>query len=178
MWPTICDDPSIQAFYERCRENGTSDSLAQIFAFQQMPSLKGTDSAFWSGRWEDEDEIVTGYREQAAAQGISTKGKIYSGSLARYAGDPQAFVSDQHDVLAVAKKEGMTVRGAVNYKPPEGVYDPGPPQPYRVADDIVAREAEKYIERNPDATLKEAKSVMAEQLLPASEKRRKQKLSS
>ena len=112
--------------YIASRQAGTSHKLAEMFALQASPEIRGTDSILWKG-W-DNDQFKSGdgrmaqeldrrYREQAIKAGVSLTGKRYSHALARWQGDPQAWVSDQHDMLRLAREQNVHMDGVVSHKP-------------------------------------------------------------
>jgi len=142
-WPTVSNQQEIQSHYEECREAGTSHRAAEMFAFQQGPSLQ-TDTRWMSG------------------QDNGHNGAVYKHQLARFPGDPQAWVRSRADCRAVAAKRGLTLEGSVNYKPPE--HDAPSPldEPYHVADSIVDREYEVLCDFEPDAANMPAAEVKEE----------------
>lgn len=170
QWPKISDDVATQRLYEESRAGGNSHNIAEIVATQQSPGMVGTDNAWWSGRWNEveRDPVLQEYARHAEASGVSTSGKVYISQLADDAGDPTAWVSDQGDAMAVAKRKGIGVQiGMKKQSLPS--YDPGPPQPYRVADDLVAERAVDYCEENAGCTFGEAKKLMRKKMSPAAE---------
>lgn len=72
-------------------------------------------------------------------------GKTYKSSLARYAGDPAAWVGSDDDVTALCKKRGWTCP-SVGIK--RAQYTPEP-EVKPLGEDIIQRELEKVIESNP-----------------------------
>jgi len=147
MYPTISDDPSIQSHYELCRSRGTSHKLAEMFAFQEGPGLD-TDTTFMAGRNEDPagegwDHKTIGevYRQKARKAGVSPSGKTYLGTLARYPGDPEAWVSGKGDVKRVVERRGWNCDGAVKHKSPDRpLQEDGP---YRVNEKVLEREVKR-----------------------------------
>jgi len=120
-WPIVSSDPVIQAFYESCRESGESHSIAEMCAFRQAPSLE-TDTTFTRGFGTDpfggpvNSFTHRRYMQMAKAAGVSTQGKRYMSGLARYPGDPKAWVGSKGDVRRVCEKRGWGCEGAVNVK--------------------------------------------------------------
>ena len=64
------------------------------------------------------------YEQEAKDAGVNTKGKIYLGGLARYPGDPEAWVSGRGDVQRICETRGWGSRGAVNVKSQEPTESP------------------------------------------------------
>ena len=80
------------------------------------------------------------YRKEAEKRGQSVKGKKYLSQLARFPGDPEAFVAGRGDVQKVLEDRGWGCEGAVKVKArPSGEV----PKPVDVASDIVDRETAK-----------------------------------
>jgi len=137
-FPLISFEPSVQAFYEQMRREGTSHTLAEMFALQQPPETAGTDTAFNQGRcngnqFEKTPWMGDYYKREAVRAGVDTTGKTYLSGLARYPGDPQAWVSDTGDVRRVCEGRGWGCRGAVNVRAQEPTSDHADTP---VADDI------------------------------------------
>ncbi len=110
-----------------------------------FPGIKGTDSVFMEGRKLDgqqfEDapaDVGARYLSLAKTAGVSTTGKYYSGTLARFPGDPRAWVSGLSDVRRIAQERNIGVTGAVNIEAPK--YGDGyvPPEKYQVDERLVA----------------------------------------
>lgn len=159
-FPVVSENVSRQAFYVAMRLEGTSHSLAETLALQLPPGTKGTDRAYMEGRvcgnqFEKHPAIGNYYRKIANKAGVSTTGKYYSGQLARFPGDPQAWVSSIDDVKRVADKENLGVQGAVNRTSVRGITDPAPT--VRMAEDLVREKVEAIVEANPDAKGQEKK---------------------
>ena len=105
--------------YEQCLAEGTSPALAEMFALAAPPGCN-TDNVFCADRKEEEqfkDPRVRMFRRKAEKQGVSTNGKIYLGSLARFPGDPTAWVSGRGDIASTCQKRGWECEGTVTVKP-------------------------------------------------------------
>ena len=132
QWPSVSDRPDVQKHYEACRDAGTSHRAAEMFATRQCPSLQ-TDT-----RW-------------IAGTDNGRNGSVYKHQLARFPGDPKAWVTSRADCRRVAAERGMTLEGSVTYTPPE-LDIPNPlDEPYRVSDKIVDHEYEVLCDTEPDA---------------------------
>lgn len=85
--------------YAACLVEGSSPRLADMLASRQAPALM-TDAVFMQGHPE---------------------ARKYMPSLARFPGDPEAFVSGRGDIDRVLRERGWGAEGAVNRKPRESV---------------------------------------------------------
>jgi len=100
------------------------------------PGTSGTDRAFLEGtennrQFQDQPEIGDRYKREARKHGKKMgRGEVYKASLARFPGDPRAFVSD----IGQAKK-------VIAQRADEAKRNEDTPAPYvDVAPKIVARE--------------------------------------
>lgn len=156
-WPFVSDVESVQAHYELCRQNGCAHALAEMLATRTFPGTKGTDRSFMQGRmhqtggqqfehlpqWMGQE-----YVRKALAAGVNPTGKWYSGGLARFPGDPKAWVDGLSDVKRVAEERGAEVSGAIDIPAPSG--QEVAPRPYRVAPDILQARVAEAVAENPD----------------------------
>jgi hypothetical protein len=136
--------------YRGMRIGGQTHKFALMIASRQFPGVK-TDSVFNEGKFSGSggsgcEAKENHYRTQAEKRGFSTNGKWYCGSLARFPGDPEAFIGSRSDVLAVCKKNNFTILdGYVDYKGHET-----PPTPdYEVAPGLIDRETREVMEDCP-----------------------------
>ena len=175
-YPTISEDPAVQRRYVACRQAGSSHRLSEMLALRRGPALN-TDTRWLAGHvngsqfaGSPREEAIGGYYQQVArAHGLSTAGKVYKTQLARFPGDPQAWVSSRADCIKVAAERGMTLEGSVNYKPPADD-TPDSETPYRVADDLVDDAYEDLCAAEPDAAhlpAGEVKESIRQKLSPA-----------
>lgn len=122
-YPIVSSNPQVQSFYEQLRRSGESHLLADMFAHRQPP-MSNSDREFLEGyangnQFEGQDYQGNWYKKQAKRAGVDTTGKVYLSSLARYPGDPQAWVSGRGDVKdRIEKREGWSVTGSVNAQGP------------------------------------------------------------
>jgi hypothetical protein len=144
-YPIISDDPGEQARYEAMRDSGQSHNMAEMLACRAVPGIR-TDSTFMRG--SHVAPVNPKIREVARKAGVVTDGKKYLGQLARYEGDPQAWVSGRGDIQRVCERNGWGCEGAVSVKAPplEGIKRDGP---YRPADDIVQAAMDREIAKDP-----------------------------
>lgn len=155
-FPMISGDGDTQEFYVLSRRNGTAHRMAEMFAFQRSPALK--TATRWIGGHErtitdDMPEIVRHRMEASAkAAGVTCDGAVYKSSLARFPGDPEAWVSSVEDCKRVADKRGMKLEGGIEHTPPGYNAEPisDVKAPYKVADDIVNEKFETLCEEQPD----------------------------
>lgn len=83
----------------------------------------------------------------ARAGGQDPSGKVYMSGLARYPGDPEAWVSGKGDVQRVCEKRGWACEGAVTVKSPK--YNQVEPSKPFLADDIAQQMADERIRDDP-----------------------------
>ncbi len=145
--------------YLTMRHAGESHRMAEMLATGKFPGTKGTDRAFMQGRHLDgsqfeglPDIVGKDYVARAVAAGVNPAGKYYSGPLARYPGDPRAWVDSLHDVRRIAAERGLNVSGAVSITPPEPVG--ADHAPYRVAPEIVREHVAGLLADRPDLAAK------------------------
>jgi len=171
-WPVISENPRIQAFYERCRANGESHNMAKMFAERRAPGVV-TDTTFMAGRRDEfngNNVLRRIYMERARAAGVNPTGKVYSGGLARFPGDPKAWINDRSDVERIARDRGVRVEGSINCDYlPEDMTDPFN-EPYRVADELVEDEIDRIETESGEpvtgAKREDAREKIREQITP------------
>lgn len=147
QWPTVSDDPKVQDFYEMCREKGESHNMAKICAFRQSPGLR-TDTTFLADRgdpFDGDDARAKRCVAAARAGGVNPTGKTYIGGLAKYPGDPEAWIDGKGDVRRVCAKRGWGCEGSVTVESPVNETPDLFEEPYRAADDLVQEEVEKRL---------------------------------
>ena len=82
---------------------------------------------------------------------VARKARITPGSahyfpqLARFPGDPEAFVSSRDEIKRVLEKRGWSASGLVDYEPRSRDTE----REYKPADDLVNRYVEEHISANP-----------------------------
>lgn len=118
--------------------------LEEMLEAQQAP-YGVTDSTFMKGKHEQfaaTPKQGDFYAREAKRRGLkSVKGKRYLSQLARYPGDPRAFVSGRGDVQKVCEERGWGCEGLVSVAPVEKEKSP----PTAVADDILESRAQREI---------------------------------
>ena len=155
----ISDDPKVQAHYERCIREGTSPALAEMFALASPPGSQ-TDREFLrateNGRqFAKTPWIGDAYAAKAKKAGVNTTGKVYKSSLARFPGDPRAWVGGRGDVQKVCEQEGWGCDGAVKVK----MQEPEPAGEVAIADDIVERRVAQEIPKGERVGAKERRTI-------------------
>ena len=136
------------ANYARMRRMGESHKMSEMLTLRTFPATR-TDKEFLKGTHEqfaDAPGIGDRYRAIAEAHGLSTNGLVYMRGLARFPGDPQAWVNGRGDVARIAEERGWGVTGAVECQRREVQPDPD----IAIADEIVADLATDLVEEGMD----------------------------
>lgn len=155
--------PEAMKTYKAALPHG--EKWAEMVALQIAPGTKGTDRAFMEGRMNNQQldglpKLQAQYMVREAKQaGISIAGKHYVAGIADKRGwrDPAAWVSNNDEILAVAKKRRLAVSGSVNY-------DPGVQAPKRtvLSESIISDEVRKEKRHNPKADVRELREKVIE----------------
>lgn len=137
--------------------------LAELLEARQPPGTRYTERAFLQGRengkqFQNNPGLGNFYRSKAKAAGVSTVGRVYEPGIARYAGDPQAWIEGTGDLLRVARERNLTVSGCVEHK---GTPMP-PPVSKPIADDIVERFVNKQIAQDPGLAQRKSRRELRE----------------
>lgn len=150
-YPIIHDSLFIQGSYLAMLFDGTSHNLAEMLALQQPP-MPNTDREFMRGecngnQFEGQTWRGDYYLEQANKAEVNVKGAKYMPGLARFPGDPEAWVWGMGDVRKRVEQRGWSCEGALNITGREPLEAPkkAPPAP-----DIVYDRCLDMIETNPD----------------------------
>lgn len=161
----------VQKHYEKCRDEGTSHSLAEMFAFEQAP-CGVSDGTFMRGtengrQFQGQQKMGNYYRHITEQKGGNTNGKKYLSGLAAYPGDPEAWVSGRDDVRRILEKRGWGCEGTMSIKPRESIGEPdaGP----TMAADLVEKYAQQIAASVPDSHLvdmDDLKSQVVERMAP------------
>lgn len=166
----ISHEPAIQSHYERCLKNGCSEKLAEALAFEQGPALV-TDVMFNEGchsglRVGCNNIAFNHYAKIAKRAGVSTTGKTYLHALGRFAGDPEAWVSDRGDVMRLLEKRNWGVDlGCVKREVEEREEPVIHKHAGGVAPDIIEREFQAEMAAGPDvAPTPQAKADLREKI--------------
>jgi hypothetical protein len=106
------------------------------------------------------------YKVKARRAGVDTTGKVYSGGLARFPGDPEAWVSDRGDVQRRLEERGWGSDGLVKVKAREPEREPERPA---VAPDLVDQKVLADVTANPElarTALPELREKALEEIRP------------
>lgn len=144
-------------------------TIPDMLASGRAPYI-ATDATFMIGQW---DKGITGtvnqkYRQMAKRAGVSPDGRVYKSSLARFPGDPQAWVDGRADVKRICESNGWECEGRVNVKArqPEREH-----KAVDVADDLLEAEVNDIIATAPEP-VKESRRELKEKVR---EKRKRSK---
>lgn len=145
-YPMVSTDQFVQSEYERMREQGESHNFAEMLATRSFPGIR-TDSTWNAGRCNGnqfEDTPLRGdfYLEEAKKAGMNPVGMTYLPSLARFPGDPEAWVSGRGDVQRICDQRGWGM----------GDKDPQPRAPtpaMEVAPELIEDEVQDILASNP-----------------------------
>ena len=154
------DRASQERFAELVRKNDGNLRAALMFLTRRAPGSPSCDREFNRKARERMNATPWKYMRSivkiAQNAGIDTNNKFYCGGLGKY-NDPDAWVSTNDDVLRVARKKNLKVRGTVNYTP-------GSPRTRRfklIAEDILQDKIRRSCEADPALAEKVAKSPKA-----------------
>ena len=147
-WPIVSSDPEIQARYEAIRDKGESHMLADMLAHQQPPGSH-SDTQFLAGhcngnQFEKVPFVGEYYKKIAERNGVNVKGSVYKAGLARFPGDPEAWISSRADVKKICERRGWGARGAVNVTPRQVEKPAG-----GLSSSIINEKIEDYLESVP-----------------------------
>jgi hypothetical protein len=155
---TVSDNPVIQARYEAMLRDGVSPRLADMLANQQPP--RGKDNTSWlaanSHAIGGGDLGATRNHHEALARdaGVSTGGKIYMPDLAKFSGDPRAWVADHSEYKNRLEARGDGWSDGTQSVQPRNDVAPAPN--IDIADDLVEERALAMIQDNPGLLHKHA----------------------
>ena len=142
-----------------------------------IPPVSKTDVEFLKGsengsQFANDPFAGDYYASVAKKAGVSITGKKYLGQLAKYPGDPKAWVSCRGDVQQVCEERGWGSEGNVNVKMRERENPPSEAVP--IADDIVNKEVIREL-AGQTVKVKEAMDVrekVTDRLTPKWKKKR------
>lgn len=98
------------------------------------------------------------YLQRAREAGVTTEGRVYEPRLAAFPGDPEAWISNQDELKAVAERKGYSVEGDVTVKQE---FAP-PPPPTTMATDILEDLMETKLEDRLGPDFVQAKGAVVE----------------
>jgi hypothetical protein len=96
-----------------------------------IPPQANTDREFLEGhcngsQFQKRPQDGEAYKKVADQAGVSITGKVYKSSLARYPGDPEAWVSGRGDVQRICEARGLGCDGSVKVQKREKDVEPSP----------------------------------------------------
>lgn len=158
--PVIHRNRIVQARYIAHILDGHSHNWAEMCALMAPPQAR-TDREFLRGhcngnQFEKTPMVGDLYKRRAESAGVDVKGKVYLGSLARYPGDPEAWVDGAADARRICEDRGWECNGFVNVKARQPLDDPVYPS---VADDIIEDRVLDHLERMEDQEPGSSRSV-------------------
>lgn len=106
------------------------------------------------------------YLAQARQAGVNVAGKQYMSQLARYPGDPEAWVGERADIVRVAKKRNLAVDGIVKVK-----NEPAPRPEKGLSERIVNERAKRMMQMDPGLSREKAIAQVIDKYAPADGKR-------
>lgn len=119
---------------------------------EHPPQLITDDTFFLSEKggeqFADNPALGDYYARELRARGGSPVGKKYMRSLARYPGDPEAWVSSRAEVKKICEQRGWNCDGQVKVKHSQDNVDPG--KPAEIGDDIVTEAMMEKVLENPE----------------------------
>mgnify|MGYP006908267043 CR=1 FL=1 len=171
---TVSDNPQVQVFFEMLVEQGQSESMAEILATRRPPRVE-TDREFFldhgmlakqfQTHMKDNQKEMEYYLRVAKKMGHNPGANdVYVSSIARFPGDPEAFVpptGGRGHVKKVLEERGWASSGIVNTKYREPEEDPRE-KAVPLSDRIVHGEMRKRIRENPDEARKDYDELKSE----------------
>ena len=155
-YPTVSGNDVIQACYVWLRKKGNSHKLAEMLAYQQAPRAN-TDREFFEGmgtldkQFAGEEHMRDKIVAKAMSKGYKPNANdVYLSSLARYPGDPEAFVSPsggRGQIQKTCERRGWECDGSVKtkYREPEEA-----PKKKQLAESIIKRKMLDAHARRPE----------------------------
>lgn len=117
LWSAMSEkEKDYYAAYIECIGNGCNHKLADMLASQQGPGLL-TDTTFMSDKWDGgitDLKTRVAYKKAAEQAGVHAEGRQYVSGLARYPGDPSAWVDGTAEIKAKCESRGWNATGAVS----------------------------------------------------------------
>ena len=155
-YPFVSSDRVIQAHYEWLRNKGESHKISEMLAFGQPPRAR-TDREFFEGmgtldkQFDYDGKMHEGVVKLAMKNGYKPNNNdVYLSSLARFPGDPEAFISPsggRGQIQDTCERRGWECHGTVNtkHRQPEEA-----PKAKPLGEDIVRRAMAEEHTKNPD----------------------------
>lgn len=147
------------AMYMRLRLSGDGNVWAAMCCLQRGPVLS-TDDTFFQGAKPLYDQFgsqkhLDGYLKASARHGfVPDKNAVYFPNLARFKGDPEAYVTRAQGrsyIKKLLEKRGWSAEGAVNVKGRGPEHDPlSPDKCIPLGEDIIQGRMARMMKDNPD----------------------------
>ena len=150
------------ALYTRLRRQGQSHKFAELVAIQRPPRCM-TDDVFFAGMPKLADQMTPSqlqfYVARARSMGYNPgTNDVYHSGLARFPGDPEAFVSKAMGrgyIKKLCEQRGWACEGAVNVAARQPEKDAlAPENCVPLAEDLVRHKACEMVKANPDLRTK------------------------
>ena len=167
------------ALYAKMRRDGQRHRFSEMIAMQQPPGCGITDKVFFQGvpRLAEQmgDRQLKTLVANARRHGFEPPADaIYQSGLARFPGDPEAFVTrsmGRHYIKRLCESRGWACDGAVSVsarEPEQDLLDDSQCLP--MAPDLVRQNASRMARKNPELTRltkKELRNKVLEQYGPS-----------
>lgn len=180
-WPELSGEPSIlnvpilRVWYFMLRLNGQGHKFAAMLVLQRSPRIM-TDSVFFEGQGDLAKQLQTETHLNLIVGNAKKHGynpnrhDIYNPNLARFPGDPEAFVpatGGRGYIKQLCEKRGWACEGAVNVSARQD--DPGPDK--QLGDNIAIEAAMDMAKRNPELRRVDKRDLVAEARLKHGKKK-------
>ena len=162
------------AFYFRARMQGSTDRAAAMYALQKTARIE-TDDVFFQGakplydQFESQQALDRTLRESKKRGFVPDKNSIYYPNLARFKGDPEAYVTramGRSYIRKLLEKRGWAAEGGVNVKGREPESDPLDAKNCRtLGEDIIRRRMGEEITKNPDLARGKNRKRLRQQII-------------
>lgn len=153
-YPVISTNANVQAFYVALRNKGESHNMAEICATRHAPGIE-TDDTFLSGFGTLADQFSGDERQLEHRARISEQNgykpnvnDVYIHGLARFPGDPEAFVGHgkgRGHIKKMLEKRGWSADGAVKVKGRPSDPNSGP----KLAEDVGSGLGREMVKKDP-----------------------------
>lgn len=145
------------AIYWRLREEGESARFSEMVALQSPPRCM-SDRELFEGFGTLDKQFSDPLYKKFVLDNAKRRGfvpgnyDVYMPSLARYPGDPEAFVpptGGRGHIKKICEQRGWAHEGCVTVKGQDGARNPLDDKDKKLAPDLVAENMRKYVEKNP-----------------------------
>jgi hypothetical protein len=155
------------AIYVRLRCEGSTHMFAEMVALQRGPRIM-TDSVFFAGQGDLLKQFQGDRAQLESRVALARKhgynpgpSDIYNPNLARFPGDPEAWIppsGGRAHIRKVLAKRGWGCQGAVELES-----RPNPPPKFKdLADDLAVEAAREMATRNPELRRLDKRELIAE----------------